>query len=117
VPVQQAISAANEITRKPYVYGGGHDRFRTRGYDCSGAVSYVLHGAGLLAKPLSSTDLSGWGQSGRGTWITVYANGDHAYVVVAGLRFDTSGRGESGPRWRIAARSSRSFRARHPVGL
>jgi hypothetical protein len=117
VNVQQAISAANEITRKPYVYGGGHDRFRARGYDCSGAVSYVLHGAVVLTDPLGSSDLMSWGESGKGTWITVYTNADHAYMVVAGLRFDTSGRGESGPRWRVGARSSRSFKARHPEGL
>jgi hypothetical protein len=117
VPVQKAIVAANEITRKPYVYGGGHDRFRARGYDCSGAVSYALHGAGLLADPLGSSDLMSWGESGRGTWITVYTNVDHAYVMIAGLRFDTSGRGESGPRWRVGARSSRTFKVRHPEGF
>jgi cell wall-associated NlpC family hydrolase len=116
-PVKQAIYAANEITRKPYVYGGGHGRFRSRGYDCSGAVSYVLHGAGMLAAPLDSSDFMRWGEPGKSAWITVYTNPGHAYVVIAGLRFDTSGAGESGPRWRVGARSSRSFRARHPEGL
>jgi cell wall-associated NlpC family hydrolase len=116
-PLKEAIYAANEITSKPYVYGGGHDRFRSRGYDCSGAVSYALHGAGVLDEPLASGDLSSWGESGKGTWITVYTNADHAYAVIAGLRFDTSGRGESGPRWRTASRSSKGFKARHPEGM
>lgn len=116
-PVREAIDSANEITRKPYVYGGGHGRFKSRGYDCSGAVSYALHGGGLLGDPLDSSDLMQWGESGKGPWITVYTNPGHAYVVIAGLRFDTSGAGEKGPRWRVAARSSRGFTARHPEGL
>jgi hypothetical protein len=115
--VQAAIAAANRITRKPYRYGGGHARFRDSGYDCSGAVSYVLHGAGLLAAPLDSTGLSRWGSRGRGDWITVYANAGHAYVVIAGLRFDTSGRGEHGPRWRTERRSPRGYVARRVAGL
>ena len=116
-PVVDAIAAANRITDKPYRYGGGHRRFRDSGYDCSGAVSYVLHGAGLLDRPLDSSGLARWGTRGRGSWITVYANAGHAYVVIAGLRFDTSGRGEDGPRWRPEPRSPRSYRARHVVGL
>jgi len=115
--VVEAIAAANRITRKPYRYGGGHGSFRDSGYDCSGAVSYALHGAGLLARPLASSGLMSWGRSGRGKWITVYAHGGHAYVVIAGLRFDTSGEGEEGPRWREEKRSSRGFKARHPEGL
>jgi cell wall-associated NlpC family hydrolase len=116
-PVKAAIAAANRITRKPYRYGGGHRRFRSRGYDCSGAVSYVLHGAGLLDRPLDSSGLARWGRRGRGAWITVYANRGHAYVIVAGLRFDTSGRGERGPRWRPEQRSPRGYAARHAEGL
>ena len=115
--VAAAIAAANRITRKPYRYGGGHRRFRSAAYDCSGAVSYVLHGAGLLDRPLDSSGLARWGSRGRGRWITVYANGGHAYVIVAGLRFDTSGRGERGPRWRPERRSPRRFVARHAEGL
>jgi cell wall-associated NlpC family hydrolase len=115
--VQAAIAAANRITRKPYRYGGGHGRFRDSGYDCSGAVSYVLHGADLLDRPLDSSGLARWGSRGRGSWITVYANRGHAYMVVAGLRFDTSGRGERGPRWRPESRSSRRYAARHVEGL
>jgi cell wall-associated NlpC family hydrolase len=115
--VESAIAAANRITRKPYRYGGGHRRFRDSGYDCSGAVSYVLHGAGLLDHPLDSSGLARWGSRGRGSWITVYANRGHAYMIVAGLRFDTSGRGESGPRWRPERRSPRRYVARHAEGL
>ena len=115
--VVAAIAAANRITRKPYRYGGGHRRFRDSGYDCSGAVSYVLHGAGLLDSPLDSSGLARWGSRGRGGWITVYANRGHAYMVVAGPRFDTSGRGERGPRWRPERRSARHYVARHMEGL
>jgi peptidoglycan hydrolase-like protein with peptidoglycan-binding domain len=115
--VVEAIEAANRITRKPYLYGGGHGRFEDRGYDCSGAVSYALRGAGRLDSPLASGGLMSWGERGRGKWITVYANAGHAYVVVAGLRFDTSGRGEDGPRWRPEPRSSGGYAVRHPRGL
>jgi cell wall-associated NlpC family hydrolase len=115
--VQAAIAAANRINRKPYRYGGGHARFRDSGYDCSGTVSYVLHAAGVLRRPRASGDLMRFGARGRGAWITVYANGGHAYMVIAGLRFDTSGPGPSGPRWRAQRRSSRGYVARHPVGL
>lgn len=118
--VKQAIAAANEITHKPYRYGGGHGSWTDSGYDCSGAVSYALHGADLIARPRDSSGLESWGERGRGSWITVYANADHAYVVIAGLRFDTSGNGrrnDSGPRWRTDSRSSRGYVARHPAGL
>jgi cell wall-associated NlpC family hydrolase len=115
--VADAIAAANRITRKPYRYGGGHGRFRDSGYDCSGAISFAMHGAGLLASPLDSTGFMSWGRRGRGDWITVYANGGHAYAIIAGLRFDTSGRGERGPRWRPEPRAPRRFVARHPAGL
>ncbi len=115
-PVKQAIYAANRITRKPYIYGGGHRSFRARGYDCSGAISYALHGGDLLDSPLPSSAFMRWGDRGPGQWITVYTNPGHAYVVIAGLRFDTSGPGERGPRWRTAARSTRPYTARHPQG-
>ena len=115
--VQKAIWAANRITNKPYRYGGGHRRFRDSGYDCSGAVSYALRGGKLVRRPLHSSAFMRWGESGRGDWITVYTNPGHAYVVIAGLRFDTSGPGERGPRWRKGARSSRSYSARHPEGF
>jgi cell wall-associated NlpC family hydrolase len=115
--VQAAIAAANRIVDKPYRYGGGHGRIEDRGYDCSGAVSYVLHGAGLLGTPRDSTGLMSFGDDGPGRWVSVYAHGGHAYVVVAGLRFDTSGDGEAGPRWRTARRSGRGYTVRHPPGL
>jgi hypothetical protein len=120
--VQEAIWAANEIIGKPYVYGGGHNRaFKSSGYDCSGTVSYALHGAGLLKSPLDSGSFMSWGRAHRGSWITVYANGGHAYAVIAGLRLDTSAAGErvssgKGPRWRTTARRQRGFVARHPRG-
>jgi cell wall-associated NlpC family hydrolase len=116
-PVRRAIYAANAITRKPYRYGGGHRRARDSGYDCSGAVSYALRGAGILPRPLHSRAFMRWGAPGVGQWITVYTNPGHAFVVIAGLRFDTSGLGERGPRWRREPRSTRSYTARHVEGL
>ena len=115
--VHAAIAGANRITRKRYRYGGGHGRFRDSGYDCSGAVSYVLHAAGLLRRSRDSRGLMSWGRRGPGRWITVYSNRGHAYMVIAGLRFDTSGRGERGPRWRMEARSPRRYVARRAEGL
>ena len=112
--VQKAIWAANKLRDKPYVYGGGHRSFRSRGYDCSGTVSFALNAAGLLDAPLDSSSFMRWGERGRGQWITVYTNPGHAFVVIAGLRLDTSGPGESGPRWRDELRSTAGFRARHP---
>ncbi|MDQ3934466.1 MAG: hypothetical protein M3340_07525, partial [Actinomycetota bacterium] len=119
-PVKRAIQAANRITDKPYRYGGGHGDWEDSGYDCSGAVSYALHGGGLLDRPLDSSGLARWGEAGAGEWITVYAHSGHAYVVIAGLRFDTSSGGDnngSGPRWRTRSRSSDGYTARHPAGL
>jgi hypothetical protein len=115
--VVAAIEAANRITRKPYKWGGGHGRWRDTGYDCSGTVSYVLHAAGLLDTARDSSGLMSFGERGKGEWITIYAHGGHAYMDIAGLRFDTSGRGERGPRWRLEPRSPRGFVKRHPVGL
>jgi peptidoglycan hydrolase-like protein with peptidoglycan-binding domain len=118
--VKDAIDAANEITTKPYKYGGGHGKWEDSGYDCSGSVSYALHGAGLLAKPLDSTGFMSWEAAGKGQWITTYANSGHAYAVIAGLRFDTSAAGASGgdgPRWRTKPRSPSGYTARHPAGL
>jgi hypothetical protein len=115
--VQAAIAAANRITDRPYRYGGGHARVEDTGYDCSGAVSYALIGAALLDAPQPSGQLEAYGKPGAGRWITVYANAGHAYVVIAGLRFDTSGRGEKGPRWRPQPRRPSGYVARHPSGL
>ena len=115
--VKDAIAAANKITDKPYRYGGGHGDFEDSGYDCSGAVSYALHGADLLDAPLDSSGLAQWGESGAGKWMTVYGKSSHAYVVIAGARFDTSGKGEEGPRWRHEEASTSGYAVRHPEGL
>jgi cell wall-associated NlpC family hydrolase len=115
--VQAIIAAGNKIAGKPYKYGGGHGRWRDSGYDCSGSVSYALHGAGLLDTPLDSTGFMSWGDRGEGDWVTIYANAGHAYMVVAGLRFDTSSSKRSGNRWSETTRSARGYRVRHPEGL
>jgi cell wall-associated NlpC family hydrolase len=119
--VQQAILAANAIIGKPYRYGGGHRSFIDRGYDCSGTVSFALNGGGLLEDPLDSRGFFRWGEKGAGQWITVYTKSSHAFVVIAGLRLDTSAAGDpsgaKGPRWRPVLRSTRGFKARHPEGL
>ena len=115
--VQAVIAAANEIAKKPYRYGGGHGRFNDTGYDCSGSVSYALHGASLVEHPLDSTDFKSWGDRGRGDWITIYTNAGHAFMVVAGLRFDTSGKTRHGSRWQRSSRSARGYVVRHPDGL
>ena len=116
--IKAVIAAANRIRSKPYIYGGGHGRWEDRGYDCSGSVSYALHGGNFLTSPLDSTSFMRWEKGGRGRWITVYANGGHVYMVVAGLRYDTSGRsGPRGTRWSSALRSNAGFAVRHPPGL
>jgi hypothetical protein len=117
VAVLRAVAAANRIAGFPYRFGGGHRSFHDSGYDCSGSVSYVLHGAGRLGRPLDSGELMSWGAPGRGRWITVYANPGHAYMVIRGRRYDTTGRSETGSRWQRADRSSAGYVARHPVGL
>jgi hypothetical protein len=126
--VQQAIWAANQIVGKPYVYGGGHRAFKSTGYDCSGTVSYALHGGGLLKSPLDSGSFMSWAEKGPGAWITVFANPGHAFALIAGLRLDTSAAGvtrkntknalafQSGPRWRPVLRDSRGYKQRHPLG-
>jgi hypothetical protein len=115
--VKNAIYAANQITNKPYRYGGGHRSFRDSGYDCSGSVSYALRGGKFVKRPLHSRAFMSWAEPGVGQWVTVYTNPGHAYVTLAGLRFDTSGPGERGPRWRKSARSARAYSARHPEGF
>ncbi len=113
--IQSAISAANAIATTPYIWGGGHGSFESSGYDCSGAVSYALHGGGFLESPLDSTGLETWGEPGPGKWITVYANAEHAWMMIAGLAFDTVG--GPGPRWHSSpVDSPEGFIARHPPG-
>ena len=123
--VTRVIEAANRLVEKPYIYGGGHKPFSSRldrGYDCSGSVSYALYGGRFLRSPLPSGALMNWGRTGPGRWITVYAHASHAYVVVAGYRFDTSMRDRNapgpstGPRWSKSLRRSNAFVARHPRG-
>ncbi|MGH2840526.1 MAG: peptidoglycan-binding domain-containing protein [Solirubrobacteraceae bacterium] len=114
--VQAVIAAGNRIAKKPYIYGGGHGDWEDAGYDCSGSVSYALHGGGLLSASMPSGGFMNWGSSGPGTWITLYANTGHMYMVVAGLRFDTSGRTQTGSRWQTEMRSSAGYRVRHPKG-
>ncbi|MCW2990955.1 MAG: hypothetical protein JWM73_1549 [Solirubrobacterales bacterium] len=113
--VKDVIAAGNRIASKPYRYGGGHGRWNDTGYDCSGSVSYALHGGGILNTQLDSTSFESWGKSGYGKWITIYANGGHAWMMVAGLRFDTSGASPS--RWQADRRSTSGYVVRHPAGL
>ena len=114
--VVAVIAAANEIATKPYKWGGGHGAWRDSGYDCSGSVSFALAGAGLLDAPLTSGGFMSWGEPGRGKWITIYANDGHMFMVVAGLRFDTSG-ANGGTRWQTASRSTTGLQPRHLPGL
>jgi peptidoglycan hydrolase-like protein with peptidoglycan-binding domain len=111
------IAAGNLIAHRPYLYGGGHDTWQDSGYDCSGSVSFALHGAGLIDTPMSSYDFPGWGDPGPGQWVTVYGMDSHAYMVVAGLRFDTSASKGGGSRWTTEPRSSAGYLAVHPPGL
>ena len=115
--VLRAISAADRIAGFPYRYGGGHRSFHDSAYDCSGSVSYVLHGAGLLGRPRDSSELMSWGQPGRGRWITIYANAGHTFMIINGKRYDTTGRWDTGSRWQRVDRSSAGYVARHPAGL
>ncbi|WP_411825496.1 peptidoglycan endopeptidase [Luteolibacter sp. AS25] len=118
--VKLAVAAANELTNKPYKYGGGHARLNDWGYDCSGSSSYVLRKAGLLQGNLTSNGFFNYGKRGKGDWITVYVRSGHAFLVIGGLRFDTGGtggNGESGPRWKPQSRRVDGHAMRHPKGL
>jgi hypothetical protein len=122
LPVQQAIWAANQIVGKPYRLGGGHNRtFKSAGYDCSGTVSFALHGAGLLRRARDSSSFMRYGAMGRGQWITIFTNPGHAYMTIAGIRLDTSAAddpgGLRGPRWRPLRAANRGYKVRHPIGL
>jgi cell wall-associated NlpC family hydrolase len=118
--VKAMIEAANRIHSRPYRWGGGHRDWNSRGYDCSGSVSYVMHAAGLLESPLDSTGFMRWGAGGAGSWVRVYANREHVFAVIAGLRWDTSFSEDgdrSGPGWSEQMRPGGGFRLRHPLGL
>ena len=119
--VQAAVWATNTIQKLPYRYGGGHQSFISRrGYDCSGTVSFALNAAGLLKRPRDSSGFMRYGAKGRGQWFTIYSNPCHAYVVIAGLRLDTSAAGAGGgkgPRWRAKSRPTAGYKVRHPRGF
>ena len=117
IAVRRVIAAGNRIAHAPYRFGGGHASFTDYGYDCSGSVSYALHGGGLLDSPLDSGQLMSYGDPGPGRWITIYAHGGHTYMVVRGRRFDTTGATSSGSRWQWEQRSSAGYTVRHPPGL
>jgi hypothetical protein len=115
--VRRIITAGSRIASKPYKYGGGHGQWEDSGYDCSGSVSYALHGAGLVSRAYTSGEFMSWGAPGRGRWVTIYASPGHVYMVVNGRRFDTTGRDENGTRWQNRSRSSAGYVVRHPAGL
>jgi hypothetical protein len=115
--IRQIVNAGNRIAKLPYRYGGGHGSFSDTAYDCSGSLAYALHAAGLVDATLDSTMFEHWGVKGKGRWITVYANSGHAWMVVAGLRFDTVALAQTGSRWTPDMTSTRGFVARHPAGF
>jgi peptidoglycan hydrolase-like protein with peptidoglycan-binding domain len=115
--VERVIAAADEIATRPYTWGGGHGSFQSVGYDCSGSVSYALHGGGLLSSPEDSGELESYGEPGPGRYITVYANSEHAWMVIDGRRFDTIAQQETGTRWSDSMMSTAGYIVRHPAGL
>ena len=119
--VQEIVWAGNQLIGLPYIYGGGHASFISPGYDCSGTVSFALHGASLISTPMDSSEFMGWGEHGVGRWVTIFTNPEHAYMTVAGLRLDTSPvddpSNEEGPRWRPLRPGNPGFTVRHPVGF
>jgi len=115
--VQEVIQAGNQIARLPYRYGGGHATWIDTAYDCSASISFAFAAAGLISAPMVSGQLASWGEPGPGRWITVYANGGHTFMYVAGLRFDTGGLAATGSRWQASGRPSGGFAVRHPPGL
>jgi cell wall-associated NlpC family hydrolase len=117
IQVKKAIWAGNQIRKKPYIYGGGHGQWNDAGYDCSGSVSYALHGGGLLSSPEDSTGFESYGEAGPGKYITIYANSGHVFMVVDGKRFDTVAQSEGGSRWSDSMTSTAGYVVRHPAGL
>jgi cell wall-associated NlpC family hydrolase len=115
--IRRVMQAGNLIARSPYIWGGGHGAWLDKGYDCSGSVSYALHGAGLISRPRDSGEFMRYGEHGRGAWVTIRANSGHAYMIVAGLRFDTSASKGGGSRWTDEMRSAKGYRGVHPDGL
>jgi cell wall-associated NlpC family hydrolase len=115
--VGAVIAAGDEIAGRPYVWGGGHGSFQSSGYDCSGSVSYALHGGGLLSSPMDSSEFEGYGEPGPGRYITIYANAEHVFMVVDGKRFDTVALAETGSRWSDSMTSTSGYVVRHPAGM
>lgn len=119
--VKRAIWAANQLRTKPYRFGGGHKSFTDSAYDCSGTISYMLGGAGLIKVPLNSKEFRRFGESGRGRWITIYSRNGHTFAIIAGLRLDTTpyihANDRWAPRWQSTFRGPSGFEARHPAGL
>ncbi|HTZ87421.1 MAG TPA: peptidoglycan-binding protein [Solirubrobacteraceae bacterium] len=115
--IARVIAAGDEIATRPYVYGGGHGSFQSSGYDCSGSVSYALHGGGLLSAPEDSSELESYGEAGAGKYITIYANAEHAFMVVDGKRFDTIAQQETGTRWADSVGDTSGYVVRHPTGM
>jgi peptidoglycan hydrolase-like protein with peptidoglycan-binding domain len=115
--IARVIAAADEIATRPYVYGGGHGSFESDGYDCSGSVSYALHGGGLLSSPEDSSALESYGEPGPGRYITIYADAEHAWMTIDGRRYDTVALQESGSRWSGSMTSTAGYVVRHPAGL
>lgn len=118
--VRQLIDAGNRIRHRPYKWGGGHSDWDSKGYDCSGATSFLLHEAGLLDYPLVSKDFMDWGKRGTSRWVSIYASKDHVFMIVAGLRYDTSyitDGDRTGPGWSEQMRLRKGFAVRRPVGL
>ena len=119
--MQEIIWAGNQLIGLPYIFGGGHASFSSPGYDCSGTVSFALHGASLLETPEDSSEFMVWGSHGAGRWVTIFSNAGHAYMTVAGLRLDTSAAddpsNQQGPRWRPLRPGNGGFTVRHPLGL
>lgn len=118
-----AAKATSMSGRYPYVWGGGHQTIGQAsgpgtGYDCSGAVSAVLHAMGLLNRPMVSGELAGWGKPGPGKWVTVYANSTHTFMKIAGNWFGTGSDKEAirgGPAWGNHDPDLSAYAARHPI--
>jgi Putative peptidoglycan binding domain len=125
--VQAMINAANQIIDTSYCVGGGHGKWKSSCYDCSGAVSFALHGAGLLSTSEDSTGFESYGAPGPGKWVSVYGDPGHAFIVIAGIAFDTANYGGpnipggDGPRWRSNPLGNLAdgghYVVRHPPGL
>jgi len=115
--VRNIVRAGNQIARTPYLWGGGHGKWVDKGYDCSGSVSYALASGGFVSGPMASGPFMKWAKPGKGKWITIYANPGHMFMVVAGVRFDTSGNRKTGSRWQAGMRPTGGYVARHPPGF